>query len=280
LTTSDSYDNFSNGAGTTIAATFSDRASAHDALLDLRDAGFHNVWLGVTHGEPSGAGVTVADGSSGGGIMESIGRFFSGEGPQEQALHRALIGRGLSDAEARRLEATVPVGSAIVTVESENASSQAIDILRENGGVVNSTYVADDVVTSDDAGVREMRRVPLREERLTIDKQRVAGGEARVRKDIVSEQQSIDVPVFREELFIERRPVTSGADSTTPIVAGEEIRIPLTQERVDVRKQTIVSEEVAIGKRKIEDTEHVSDTLRREELHVENEGQHERETAR
>ena len=48
----------------------------------------------------------------------------------------------------------------------------------------------------------------------------------------------------------------------------EEIRVPLSEERVDVQKRTVVTEEVEIGKRKVEGTEHVSDTVRHEELRV------------
>ena len=102
-----------------------------------------------------------------------------------------------------------------------------------------------------------------------IDKQRVASGEARIRKEVISEQQSIDVPVFHEVLFVQRRPVADGGTpTTTPIGQDEVIRVPLTEERVDVSKRTVVTEEVDIGTRRVEGTEHVSDTVRREELRV------------
>jgi uncharacterized protein (TIGR02271 family) len=275
-TTDSSYRGSGNGG--TIAATFPDRANAHEALTKLHDAGFRKVWLGVTHGDATtGTGATVAsEGTTGGGIMESLGRFFTGEGAQEQALHQALIAHGLSDAQARRLEASVPAGAAIVTADGENDRNEAIEILQNNGGNVDTSFLgavatgtAPPAANAGRTDVDDARRLQLREERLLIDKQRVASGEARIHKDVVSEQQSIDVPVFHEELFIQRRPVREGATaSTTPIGEGEEIRIPLSEERVDVQKRTVVAEEVAIGKRKVEGTEHVSDTVRHEELRV------------
>jgi uncharacterized protein (TIGR02271 family) len=117
-------------------------------------------------------------------------------------------------------------------------------------------------------------RLQLRQERLLIDKQPVVSGEARIGKEVVSEQQSIYVPVFHEELSIQRHPVSEGATTaTTPIgEEGEEIRIPLNEERVEVQKRTVVTEQVQIGKRKVEGTEHVSDTVRHEELRVDDDG--------
>jgi uncharacterized protein (TIGR02271 family) len=275
MTTSESF----YGRGGAIAATFSDRGSANKALTDLHHAGFRTVWLGVTHGDASSsAGVTVeSEDAAEGGLMGSLGKFFSGEGTQEQALHQALIAHGLTNDEALRLEATVAAGSAIVTVDGENDPTEAVDILRSNGGkVTGSDLGKTKVATAPVVGasgsaartVDDDRRIQLREERLLIDKQRVASGEARISKEIVSEQQSIDVPVFHEELFIQRRPVPEGTASTAPIGASQELRIPLSEERVDVQKRTVVTEEVEIGKRQVASTEHISDTVRHEELRV------------
>ncbi len=47
--------------------------------------------------------------------------------------------------------------------------------------------------------------------------------------------------------------------------------MPLSREEVRVGKQTVVTEEVDIGKRAVGGTEHVSDTVRHEELVVDNE---------
>jgi len=49
---------------------------------------------------------------------------------------------------------------------------------------------------------------------------------------------------------------------------NEEIRIPLSEERVNVSKSTVVTEEVEVGKRQVAGVERVSDTVRHEELIV------------
>ncbi|MBC5800988.1 MAG: YsnF/AvaK domain-containing protein [Candidatus Eremiobacteraeota bacterium] len=285
-------------AGTTLAAVFTNKDDAKSAIHQLHDAGFRECWLGVTRGDAATGETTIESG--GGGMLDSIGRFFSGEPTHGHgnALHEALTAHGLREDEARRLEASVAPNSAIVTVDGENDPDEARDILEQCGGRVQSGSGAGDgsyasgatlggaaaagtaaVGTSAAArdaamprsrtDVDEARRLQLREERLRIDKDTVRSGEARVGKTAVSEQQSVDVPVYHEELFIERRPVSDAtATSASPIGEGEDIRIPLSEERVNVGKSTVVTGEVTVGKRRVEDVERVDETLRREELRV------------
>ena len=52
----------------------------------------------------------------------------------------------------------------------------------------------------------------------------------------------------------------------------EEIRIPVMEEEVEVQKRARVREEVSIGKRPVEETRNVSETVRREEARVESQG--------
>jgi len=111
------------------------------------------------------------------------------------------------------------------------------------------------------------RTMQLREERLVADKERVDVGDVKVRKEIVTEHQTIDVPVEREEVVIERRAVRGKAAGT--IDAAEEIRIPVKEERVNVRKETVVNEEVSVGRRKVRETKKVAGTVRKEKLKVE-----------
>ena len=110
--------------------------------------------------------------------------------------------------------------------------------------------------------------IELRAERLVIDKQLRQHGEARVRKETVTEVISFEVPVSHEELVIEHYPATGDNDVNGEPIADETIGIPLTEEQVYVTKETVVGEEVEIGKIRIDDVEHISDTVRHEELVV------------
>jgi len=114
------------------------------------------------------------------------------------------------------------------------------------------------------------RTIQLREERLKVSKTPVETGNVHVRKEVHTDHKTIDVPVEREEVVIERRPASGKTASGA--IGNEEIRIPVKEEKVNVSKETVVKEEVSVGKRKVQDTEHVSGTVRKEELKVDRHG--------
>ena len=109
--------------------------------------------------------------------------------------------------------------------------------------------------------------VRLREEELHARKQTVEAGEVEIRKEVVSEQKTIEVPVTREEVLIERRPVR-GRPAAGPVGEGEAIRVPIREEQVTVEKRPVVTEEIEVGKRTVQETRRATDTVRREEAVV------------
>lgn len=111
--------------------------------------------------------------------------------------------------------------------------------------------------------------VQLHEERLNVDKENVETGEASVDKHVVEEQE-FDVPVEREEVTIERRPVNEKVDEDFNANDDDSVHIPLHEERVKVDKENVVSEEIVIKKNKVQDTEHVSEKVRHEEADINN----------
>lgn len=117
----------------------------------------------------------------------------------------------------------------------------------------------------------DQRSVPLREEQLQARKETVNAGEVGVRKEVVTERQAMDVPVTREEVHIERRNVDP-RPSDRPIGEGETIKVPVREERVTAEKQTYVTGEVEIDKRKVQETQRVEGEVRREEARIEREG--------
>ena len=118
----------------------------------------------------------------------------------------------------------------------------------------------------------EAQTIPLREEELRVRKRTVPAGAVEIGKEVVTEQRTIDVPVTREEVVIERHPVEGRQVSDRPIGEGETIRVPVREEEVTVEKRPVVTEEIGIGKRAIAETEEVSGTVRREVAEVEAEG--------
>jgi uncharacterized protein (TIGR02271 family) len=112
-------------------------------------------------------------------------------------------------------------------------------------------------------------RIPVMEEELTAAVRPQEAGAVRIEKRVVAEDRVLEVPVTEERLRVERRVVDRPAD-TADIGAFEEtvIDVPLRSETVDVQKQARVAEEVVVGKEAVQRTERVSDTVRREEVYV------------
>ena len=113
-------------------------------------------------------------------------------------------------------------------------------------------------------------RVPVHEEQLRATTQQTQAGEVAINKNVVEERQELDVPVTREEVDIKRvrvdRPDANPDQAFTQ--EGETIRVPLTAEQVVVDKETRVVEELEISKRPVTETQRVSETVRREEVNV------------
>ncbi|MDO3410449.1 YsnF/AvaK domain-containing protein [Saccharibacillus sp. CPCC 101409] len=158
---------------------------------------------------------------------------------------------GASNLEANRMDGT-SVGDGGLAASADLGSTRANDRL-------------------DSLDTDEARKLQLREERLDVSKNTVRSGEVEVHKDIVEEQKSIDVPVSHEEVVIERRSVDN-APTDTPIGADETIRVPVSEEQVEVNKRNVVTGEIEVHKREIEETEQVRDTVRREEARVDKNG--------
>ena len=169
-------------------------------------------------------------------------------------------------------------------------------ILAAYGAREYSRPTTPDVAPSAEPSSHEQRvraeegaRVELVEEQLRARTRPVQTGEVTIRKEVVSETRTIEVPVRREELVIERhpverRPIDSGAGPADPLVEqlldrlrhmqpGETLRIPIIEEEVVVHKRPVVVEEITLGKRTIQETQEVSDTVRREQARIEEHGQ-------
>jgi uncharacterized protein (TIGR02271 family) len=121
--------------------------------------------------------------------------------------------------------------------------------------------------TTTTTGRSEADTMRLREEQLQTRTTPVETGRVQVGKDVVEEQRTVDVPVSREEVVVERHPVDRRpADRPIDATQSETIEVPVREEQVDVEKRPVVYEEVGVGKRVTQETRQVSDTVRREEL--------------
>jgi uncharacterized protein (TIGR02271 family) len=119
--------------------------------------------------------------------------------------------------------------------------------------------------SSDDAMTRS-------EERLSVGTERVEAGRARLRKYVVTEQQQVSVPVQREEVRLEREPITDA--NRDEALSGAEIseaehEVVLTEERPVVTTEAVPVERVRLETDTVTEQQTVSGEVRKEQIDVE-----------
>ena len=161
------------------------------------------------------------------------------------------------------------------TTDADTTYGTADDSAYVTNTASGAGYAAADTTPSYDtsrtADVDDSVRVSLHEEQLRAGTVREQTGEVGITKNVVEEQQSIDVPVTREQVEVNRYAVNRPADSRE-IGNSDTIRVPVTAERVEVNKDARVVEEIEVSKHAVTGTQRVSDTVRREEVNVEQDG--------
>ena len=107
------------------------------------------------------------------------------------------------------------------------------------------------------------------EEPLNVNKERVATGEARLRKYVVTDTETVEVPVEREEVRVERTPINAeDAKNYNGAISGdsEEASVTLHEEQVNVNKETVPVEKINLKKDTVRDTETHTEELRKEQI--------------
>ena len=141
-----------------------------------------------------------------------------------------------------------------------------------------ATHTTDDAATERKAGVADDAAAARTnndgelirsEEQLNVNKERVATGEARLRKYVVTDTESVEVPVEREEVRVERTPINAeDAKNYNGSISGdsEEASVTLHEERVNVNKETVPVEKINLKKDTVRDTETHTEELRKEQI--------------
>ena len=123
--------------------------------------------------------------------------------------------------------------------------------------------------TTDDAMTRS-------EEELRVGKTDRETGRARLRKYVVTEEETVTVPVQREEVRVEREPITEGnVDQALdgPEISEEEHEVVLHEERPVVEKDVVAKERVRLTAEERTDEETVSEDLRKERIETDGDAQ-------
>jgi uncharacterized protein (TIGR02271 family) len=109
------------------------------------------------------------------------------------------------------------------------------------------------------------------EERLNVGTETHEAGRARLRKHVVTEHQQVTVPVTREEVTLEREPITEanrGEAYDGPAISEEEHEVTLHAERPVVDTEAVAVERVRLGKETVTDQETVGGEVRKEEIEL------------
>jgi uncharacterized protein (TIGR02271 family) len=121
-----------------------------------------------------------------------------------------------------------------------------------------------------------LENVKLYEERLIVNKEREKAGEIAIGKTVETEVANVAIPVEKEKVIIERHSDPNAqqvAPGQVDFSEGEVARVDVYEETADIQKQAFVREEVSIRKEVEQDTVNTTETIRREELEVDVNGQ-------
>jgi uncharacterized protein (TIGR02271 family) len=127
-------------------------------------------------------------------------------------------------------------------------------------------------VGGDTSGPTTDEAMTRSEEELRVGTTERERGRARLRKYVVTEQVERTVPVRREEVRVEREPITdANVDQALegPEISEEEHEVVLHEEEVVVERRVVPKERVRMTKDAVTDQVQVSEEVRKEQIETE-----------
>jgi hypothetical protein len=146
----------------TVVGAFDRVETARAAAEALHDEGFHQTWIGVTHIEDvdsaSSADTTVQSADE--SVAAKIGRFFSGTA-NGASLTDALMQHGVTEEDARRVDASIEPADVVLTVHGSNHPALAAQIITGfEGDVLAGTTTSDTLDPDTRTALRAAREQP------------------------------------------------------------------------------------------------------------------------
>jgi uncharacterized protein (TIGR02271 family) len=134
-----------------------------------------------------------------------------------------------------------------------------------------SDFDARGTVGHDTSGPTTDNAMTRSEERLSVGTRSEEVGRARLRKYVVTENVTETVPVSREEVRVEREPITDaniGNAMDGPAISEEEHEVVLHAETPVVAKEAVPVERVRLDKETVTEQATVSEGVRKEQIEV------------
>lgn len=252
----------------TIVAIYDTPAHAELAASDLKAAGIPESAIHV-HANTSGAAGATATYTP----------------VREQGFWASLFG-GEPDHDTSVYDRSLTSGSTVVTVKTSEAhvthvmqileSHNPVDIDERAAGYsqmeTSTTHqpLGTPMHGTQAEGVtRKSETMQLSEENLVVGKRVVNRGGTRIRRFVVETPVEHQVTLHDEKVTVDRRPVTDGRPVTVGEFGDKTIEMTATAEEAVVSKTARVVEEVALRKEAVDRTETIHDTVRKEEIEVE-----------
>ncbi|HSK37497.1 MAG TPA: PRC and DUF2382 domain-containing protein [Actinomycetota bacterium] len=141
---------------------------------------------------------------------------------------------------------------------------------RDRDGI--DDHVQDTAVGRDTSGPTTDDAMTRSEEELRVGTETRERGRARLRKYVTTEEQTVTVPVQREEVRVEREPITDAnrdAATSGPAISEEEHEVTLREEEVVVDKRAVPKERVRLDKDTVTEERQVAEDVRKEQIEVE-----------
>lgn len=114
----------------------------------------------------------------------------------------------------------------------------------------------------------DVASIPVHEEHLSATRRQTDAGEVDVSKRVVTETETIEVPVTEERVRVDWRETPDQPAAEGHTFEEGSFEIPVSREEVDVQKRTVKTGEVELTRERDQHTEQVSDTVRREVVDV------------
>jgi uncharacterized protein (TIGR02271 family) len=254
-----------------VIGLFSNAGDARRALDNLREHHFSNDEVHAAFRDPAPS----VEGSASGRWFGELRQLYHGEDRGEERAVAAPNGfeAMLARHELSREDAAVLNSEAIVTVSAGRRNQGAQSLLEQCGARIlrgGNVQGQEPAPSTPVPAVTSTALTPPREaepghiqlfgEVLRVRKEKLNSGEVHVRKESVTHMETVEVPVTREHLVVEH------SDGSGRIDDEDTIRVPLSEERLHIDKDTVLREEYKVGKREVTQNQSVSDNVRRERL--------------
>lgn len=276
----------------TLVGVYDNSSQAQAAYNELVAEGFDKNHLQMSPSDETGmAGDASQRANEGEGMGASIGNFF-----------RRIFGGEERHEETHMYSEAVRRGHYLLTVDVDNdeQSERATQVMNrfnpvdideraahwrssgwsqydEKAPRMSQREIEEDRRQYARGGTTEGATIPVIQEELQVGKREVQRGGVRVYQRVRETPVEESVQLREEHVHVERRPVDQPA-SEADLAALQEgsFEVRETAEEAVVAKSARVVEEVVVSKDATERTEHVSDTVRRTDVEVEQLGAGER----